>query len=348
MFDITINSQNEKNEIYKLKSDLMASGTYSESDISSALYKFKKDEEGRRLEENIIQALKIELGWTPQKLLQGTFYYRIISYDNNETIIINNNIIKEISFFGEIFIFQHQQDRTLKIYSKEGLISPLFLYKQKDYTLTLSSNKSKKIVKISVDYQAQIDGFFNISNFDVKQFNKEEVEILYINVNPTEIMNYTQAIIEIKLNQKKIPELLNQLERDKYIAEKETSQKVLYIGFVNSKIIDSDALLVNSDMKCIIIGIDNNFMNLNMLHELDWGLIEKYKAMESKIKQLESKVDLLWKKVDSLETSFNSFNSRLEKLEVIIGQIFTILTSEFGKEKSDKIFLAIKRKSPDS
>ena len=43
----------------------------------------------------------------------------------------------------------------------------------------------------------------NISNFDVKQFNKEEVEILYINVNPTEIMNYTQAIIEIKLNQKK-------------------------------------------------------------------------------------------------------------------------------------------------
>ena len=65
--------------------------------------------------------------------------------------------------------------------------------------------------------EIEIDGIFNINHFDLKDFNPEEITIIFNNIENKE---YEYCIIEVKYNINKIDKLIEQLRKDKEVLEK--------------------------------------------------------------------------------------------------------------------------------
>ena len=158
-----------------------------------------------------------------------------------------------------------------------------------------------------------MDGVFNIRNFSCSIFNKEEISVIYQNVDDKEMQKYENAIVEIKLNKNKFEDLINQLYNDKKLMDKMTKKNILYIGFINSKKIENISNKISKKcekMNCVIFGIKNSiFSNKKITKAYDWTKIieddKKFNLIEQKLNQLDNKISQLDNKISLLDNKIN-------------------------------------------
>ena len=290
------------NQINKLKKDLMPkhknSGANS-SISSSEYYKMKNKEVGIHFEENIRNILMLNYGWK-KKEINRKLLYCYIKYDGNSNLITNIEE-KKLTISETIVTFRINDNKSLDIiFDNNNIIK---IKKQKESQQTILG----KTVIITERKDMENDGWFNLNNFDIKKFDKNEICEIYKTIEPGKIKKAKQVIIESKLNKNKVNELLFQLNRDKKIIEKiENIQKdnILYMGFINAKSINIQDFINNvipkyQDLKFILFGIKNEFFGKRKVTEFyDWELIKDVKRMEGRIDNLEKEVGNINKKLD--------------------------------------------------
>ena len=160
---------------------------------------------------------------------QEHFFYRELLVGSKIEIVssFKNKIIK----FGDIdYEFQILDDESIKIQDVNENEREITNPKDESKTVTQSITKMKTI--ISVSKKIEMDGSFNISNFRLNSFNRDEIMVHYNGISDFSFYNY--AIIEAKLSQKKIKEMIAQLKIDKFFSKKISGKNILFIGFINS------------------------------------------------------------------------------------------------------------------
>ena len=292
------------NQINKLKKDLMPkhknSGANS-SISSSEYYKMKNKEVGIHFEENIRNILMLNYG-LKKKEINRKLLYCYIKYDGNSNLITNIEE-KKLTISETIVTFRINDNKSLDIiFDNNNIIK---IKKQKESQQTILG----KTVIITERKDMENDGWFNLNNFDINKFDKNEICEIYKTIEPGKIKKAKQVIIESKLNKNKVNELLFQLNRDKKIIEKiENIQKdnILYMGFINAKSINIQDFINNvipkyQDLKFILFGIKNEFFGKRKVTEFyDWELIKDVKRMEGRIDNLERRIGNLEKKVGNI------------------------------------------------
>ena len=292
------------NQINKLKKDLMSkhknSGANS-SISSSEYYKMKNKEVGIHFEENIRNILMLNYG-LKKKEINRKLLYCYIKYDGNSNLITNIEE-KKLTISETIVTFRINDNKSLDIIFDNNNFKKIKNQKESQQTIL------GKTVIITERKDMENDGWFNLNNFDINKFDKNEICEIYKTIEPGKIKKAKQVIIESKLNKNKVNELLFQLNRDKKIIEKiENIQKdnILYMGFINAKSINIQDFINNvipkyQDLKFILFGIKNEFFGKRKVTEFyDWELIKDVKRMEGRIDNLERRIGNLEKKVENI------------------------------------------------
>lgn len=196
---------------------------------------------------------------------------------------------------------------------------------------------SKKKLIIQKETEMETDCFFKISNFDFSRFN-DDFSILFMNINEEELEEATNALIQIKLNKRKLPEMINQIKADKNIYEKITKEKIIYIGIVGysgrKSNIDINFEEELDGINCIILQMENcNFCGRNMKKSLDWKLIREVQQMKQDIDNLKEDIGELKTSVDNLEYSVAKLNSSVNELKWDLKVIKNFLIKKSEKNK---------------
>ena len=160
--------------------------------------------------------------------------------------------------------------------------------------LTISSPKS-----------AEMDGIFCINNFKFPNFNPEEINMIFNNINENDIKGIMNIIVEIKMNKKKLQDLIEQIKSDNRIMRKLLTYDILFVGFVGSdgefdNLINLDEELRN--LKCVIYEIKNDcIFGRNMKQPYDWILIKDVDDIKESINSLNEKYDEIKKDIKEIK-----------------------------------------------
>ena len=118
------------------------------------------------------------------------------------------------------------------------------------------------------------------------------MQILFNNISEIDSLNAKYACFEMKLNKRKIPSLIEQLKRDKYIVEDLLGYKnVIYVGFVGYGYIDDitiETLNVSESIHLVIIKIKNYMcFGRNLVYYNDWIVIAKINLLFDKLNKID-------------------------------------------------------------
>ena len=204
---------------------------------------------------------------------------------------------------------------------------------------------------IQKETEMKTDGYFKISNLDFSTFN-DDFSILYMNINEEGIEEATNALIEIKLNKRKLPEMINQKKADRNIYEKITKDKIIYIGIVGysgrKHNIDINLEEELDGINCIILQMENfNFCGRNMKKSLDWKIIKEVQQMKQDIFNLKDDVVELKSSVSKLESSVSKLESSVAKLESSVAKLESSVNEVKRDLKVIKDFLIKKFKKDE-
>jgi len=322
------------NDILKLKKDLMSQKTSNSksSGLSSQFYKFINKENGNNFEINVKNILEMKYKWKKTNI-NRKFLYTEINIDEDNIILTNHKekIIKinnqEIKFY-----VNKEKDLIIKIDKKKKKIMK-YNTQNNDNIINLFG----KEIKFNKVRDAEIDGIYEEFSFE---FNLDEVKIIYSNINEED--NFNISVLEIKLNKKKIEELLSQLKKDKKIMENYYNEKILCIGIVNSASVDKNILnkflKENDDVKIIILGFKNSIFDERDIKQFyDWKSIKKIDNLEKEIKDLKEDVK---EEVQDLREEVKDLKEDVKKevkeLKEDVSKIFNILNTfkdDFLKKK---------------
>ena len=332
-------------EIIKLKNNLMCSNYYSYSnisskDISDMIRQIINEEKGKIFEENIRESLQFKLNWINGEIPRKFSYREILTKDKKYIVISNKPII--IKFDNDSYLFSMIDNDTLEVKNLNGKEKIINISKNEQKTLTY--NKNTRIF-ISCSKNIEMDGFFCINNFALDNFDRNEIVILHNGMGNDDISSYDYAILEIKLSENKIKEIIHQLKRDKDVCETILNKKILLLGFINSKSLETDISKEVSDLKCIIFGLKNsNLFGKDVSKCLDWNLTkdvadlnQKYDSLNQILNQQYGELN---KKYDDLDKKIKNIN---QKIDLLIS--FNNQTQNKSVIKVDLI--GNKRKSPD-
>ncbi len=328
---------NSESEIIKLKSELMTSENNSVVSFSSEYYKNRNSEIGKIFEENIKNTLKFEFGWEKGDVGQH-FYYRIVKLNGNEYILMRDGKLALTINGKKYFLLSNSDIITLKRGKKI-----LKKYDNKNITKITPIISRKKLV-FQKETEIETDGYFHIQNFDFSRFN-DDFSILYNNIEDEELEEASNILIEIKLNKRKIPEMIKQLKRDKNIYEKMTKEKILYMGIVGysgrKKNIDINYEEELDGFKCVIIEMKNdNFCGRNMEQHLDWKLIREVKKNTTDIKQMKEDINNLKEDMNGLKDSVTKLESSVAVLQDSVAKLESSLDEIKKDIKEIKSYLS--------
>ena len=309
---------NSESHIIKLKSDLMISDNNSVISYSSEYYKNRNSEIGEVFEENIKNTLNFEFGWEKGDISEH-FYYRIVKLDEDEYVLMRDGKLA-FNINGKKYFLISKPDN---ISLKRGKA----ILKRYDNNGAKKINEiiSQKKLIIEKETEIEVDGYFKISNLDFSTFN-DDFSILYMNINEEDIEEATNALIEIKLNKRKLPEMINQIKADRNIYEKIAKDKIIYIGIVGyserKHNIDINLEEELDGINCIILQMENfNFCGRNMKKSLDWKIIKEVQQMKQDIFNLKDDVVELKSSVSKLESSVAKLESSVAKLESSVNEV---------------------------
>ena len=353
------------NEIKKLRTELMgkkrslsknSKRTFNNSNSLtqksfSEMYKQNKNTEiGDIFENNIRQTLINEFEWKSGLPKRNYFFRKIVIGD--KTIIINSGSRKIIKVNGQLFRLYFTNNKDLKIhygFRKRKIIT--ISRKIKTFDLNIHNIK----LQFTEIIEIEIDGFFEIPNFDIDKFNNKDIEIIFNNINKE--TQYQNACCEIKLSMKKIGDLVRQLKKDKdYLEIFLKNKKIIYIGFINSSYIESSYMrqlngLNNIDI--IIFGIKNNiWMMRDMTKYIDWALISNFKILKENVKEIKVEMKEEINKIKGeMKEEINKIEGEMkEEIKEIKNEITNIdnkinfIITSLGIGNSENIFINKKRK----
>ena len=246
--------------------------------ISLEFNKIKNAEIGE-----IFVTLMLEYNFEQGEIKRYYFIRKLTINEKEEIFIIDEP--KDLMINNEKYLLLFNNDKSLIVKKDSGQIFQT--------TLTnIKTNLSIDGENVEIDKLTEIefDGsfIFNGSEFG---FNKDEVTILFTNVNDEEISSYNYIILEIKLSITKISDLIAQLLRDKKIVEKIYNKKFLYVGFINSKELDYDISSIIGDLNIVIFGLKKNvFASRYMSKFYDCKTIHKVKLLNNDFSEMETKI----------------------------------------------------------
>ena len=137
------------------------------------------------------------------------FFYREIIYKENTKIVITDKTIQFKVNKKEI-IFQLNKDNTL-----DAIIDGEIIHVKDQESTTFK----KYDTKFKIEKWNEV---FKIQNFSCSIFNKEEISVIYQNIDDKEMQKYENDVLEIILNKNKFENLINQLYNDKKLMNKMT------------------------------------------------------------------------------------------------------------------------------
>ena len=305
-----IYSKNSDNDIKALKENLINPGSHSSSStkiISETVRQVINEEIGKIFENNLIELFQSQLKWTIGEIPR-TFFYRELLVGSKIEIVssFKNKTIK----FGDIdYVFQILDDESINIQDVNGNENEIIIPKDEKKTVTHSITNTKIIV--SVSKKIEMDGSFNINNFSLNSFNHDEIVVHYNGIS--DFSSYNYAIIEAKLSQKKLKDMIAQLKKDKFVTKKISDKKILFIGFINSDHLEDDISKEIAGYNLLILGIKNSHLfKREVTKYYDWELI---KEIKNEINSLKKDINGIKKDIKELR---NHFDNKFEELKSLI------------------------------
>ena len=313
--------------------------------ISLEFNKIKNAEIGEIFERNIRETLMLEYNFEQGEIKRHFFIRKLAINEKEEIFIIDEP--KDLMINNEKYLLLFNNDKSLIVKKDSGQIFQT--------TLTnIKTNLSIDGENVEIDKLTEIefDGsfIFNGSEFG---FNKDEVTILFTNVNDEEISSYNYIILEIKLSITKISDLIAQLLRDKKIVEKIYNKKFLYVGFINSKELDYDISSIIGDLNIVIFGLKKNvFASRDMRKFYDWKTIHKVKLLNNDVDEMKTKISQMETQIGKMETQIGKMETQIGKMETQIAEMKGEMETQMGKmdNKIDliarQISLLVENKKP--
>ena len=260
---------NSPAEINKLKSDLMSKKSCSSINmkaLSSAFNQIQNTRIGKLFENNIRKTLTNIYGWKEINHPRE-FYYRIIEYEGKNDIFIEN-YTKVLNIENiEVII----EDNIVTIKYPNGKQEEINLKNREKNKFVIG----KKNLIIGFMQKIEVDGIFLANSADISKFKKEEIQIIYNNVDYNQLEKYKYIIIEIKLSQNRVDELTAQLIRDKFVFELITKKENLFLGFTQAEDIEFEHEDKMKNINFILLGVKNSYFGERKVDEfIDWKAIE--------------------------------------------------------------------------
>ena len=297
--------------------------------ISLEFNKIKNAEIGEIFERNIRETLMLEYNFEQGEIKRHFFIRKLAINEKEEIFIIDEP--KDLMINNEKYLLLFNNDKSLIVKKDSGQIFQT--------TLTnIKTNLSIDGENVEIDKLTEIefDGsfIFNGSEFG---FNKDEVTILFTNVNDEEISSCNYIILEIKLSITKISDLIAQLLRDKKIVEKIYNKKFLYVGFINSKELDYDISSIIGDLNIVIFGLKKNvFASRDMRKFYDWKTIHKVKLLNNDVDEMKTKISQMETQIGKMETQIAEMKGEMEtqmgkmdnKIDLIARQISLLVENK--------------------
>ena len=309
--------RNSIKQIKKLKKDLMKERAYSfstnhsnySSKFSKEFKKIKNSEIGEIFESNIRKTLISEYNWKEGSIQRNLFLRKIRNDKTEEILLINEP--KDIIIKNKKYTFCFNNDKSVTIIIKDtGEILKKIEDKKKTNLLIDEEN-----IELGNYTEIEFDGSFEFNNYEFSNFNRDEVSTLFSNVNDTQLSSFNYIILEIKLNKYKISDLINQLKRDKEIVKKISNKKFLYVGFLNSKIIDIDVSSIIGDLNIIIFGLKNNtFASRDMRKFYDWDTIQNVKILKSDVVEIRNELTEIRNELAEMKNKMNLIDQKITLL----------------------------------
>ena len=261
------------------------------SSLSTEFYKMNNKEVGINFEKNVRQILETYYG-CKKIAIKRKILYRNIFYKGKIEYITNIKD-KEIKVKDQPVIFHLNENKSLDIIVDKEKKT---IKTEKPFEYNLLENK----IIINKPMELELDGIYD--NFELERLNKEEIECIWQSIDNSKISGYKKVVLEIKLNRKKIDELLQQLRRDREFLGLLGKENYLFVGIINSKSVNHEKVREfmenNENLNFIILGIKNSlFANKDVTKFYDWEVIKKVINLEKDIedvkKQLTVNNDLL-------------------------------------------------------
>ena len=315
---------NSEAEIKQLKLDLMNSKDFlslidnSTTNIPSHLNNIKNEDKEKIFNQNVREILRQ-------------------NFESKDNDIDKNLKYREIKFCEEVKIVSFKFPQSMKIVSTDCL----FLMKEDGSLIIrglklndipmLSGEKGNLIfyignneLFISETKNIEMNGAFKINDFNVDSFNKNEISLIYNNVEISE-KPFEYIAIESAFNKANISDMISKMKRDKLFLEKMISKRIFYCGIMNIEESDNSYMNFNydCDSDCVIIGIKNSiFFGKDVSKNYDWENIKGIKFIKPELREKEfaissvdSPVSSIESRVASLETRVSSMESRIVSIE---------------------------------
>ena len=305
-----------------------------------------------------------------RKIIYGDEYYILTSF--NYVIIHVNGIIYHFEMDAHNIIQYYRnnnrnkytvedKDSTIKgvihveksakievdgIYNTEGLTYPIFnndevniIYNfmennnsensSNDFSIVDNNKNKSEHSQQKEDTDIIIESDENSINNDYDTYNQDDNENIF--------EDYQYIVLEVKLNKKRIMELLEQIKRDYQVIPKILKQKILFIGFINDKTIDIDISNEIEDVPFMLFGINNSILcGRNVTQYLDWKTIidlKRIDKVEERLENVEKRLDNVEKRLDNVEKRLDGIDGRLNDIESAInylGDSFCNLIESLG------------------
>ena len=296
--------------------------------FSSEYYKNRNSEIGKILEENIKNSLEFEFGWE-KGIIANHFYYRIVNFQSTENILMREGMLDFKS--NKIKYTLSSNSDEIKLTNGKSVIKRCDNNKSKTY----STNINNKRLFISKEKELETDGFYHIEKLEIPKLLKD-FTILFSNLEEEEANEASNILVEIKLNKKKLPDLINQFKDDIKVFQHMTEEKIICVGFVgkSGKKSNDDFNIKEEvqELKCIIFEMNTSyFCNRNMRNPLDWRLIKDVKQNTENIKIIKEDINKLKTSVTRLKTSVTGLKTSVSEIKDGVDVIKGFLLSHYRK-----------------
>lgn len=328
---------NSEQEIKQLKIDLMnpnnspSLGNNSTTIITDYINHNKYENFQKIFMPNIREILLEKFGSKNNDMNRNLKYREIKS--GKEVKIVSLNFPQVIRSVPLLFTMKEDDSLIISGGNLKNIYQTKIGKKMKIY-LSYEDNE----LSISETKKIEMYEAFKIDNFDIESFNTNEIVVIHNGIKNGEKKPFEYMVIESAFN---MEDMINKIKKDKFILEKMTPKRILYLGINNNKEVDNR--IIDFDGDFIIIGIiSSKFFGKDVSKYCDFENRKDIKSIKTQFASLESRVASLEYRVASVESRVASLESRITSIENVLQKLvheFTSLNeklSQFMNEKSEK------------
>ena len=351
--------RNSEAEIKQLKIDLMSSKDFvslidnSTTNNASHLNNINNEDKEKIFNKNVREVLRENFG-AKDNDIDENLKYREVKFCE-EVKVVSLNFPQSMKIVSNDYLFIMNKDGSLIIRGSTKNNIPIPVGEKENLSFYIEGNE----LFISETKNIQMNGAFKINNFNIDSFKRNEISLIYKNVNINE-KPFEYIAVESAFNKENIPDMINQIKRDKLFLEKMISGRIFYCGIMNIKESDNPCMNFNydCDSDCMIIGIKNStFFGKDVskyydsenikgiqskkpeLREQEFPIFSvdsPLSSIESRVASLETRVSSIESRVTSIESRVTSIESRVTSMESLLKQLVKEVTQPIEKKQKEK------------